>query len=144
MNGPRDTNEAETADEGGGLDPREAATLIEQTKRQARRQFALQTPLLALIGAAFFLVAYGTIWLSVREQHPYQGPTGTALGVFYGLVIVMSVAPEVMQRPLKHERPDVAASAYAGPIGVWPFVGVGCCVAFLGYAAAQVVWPRPA
>jgi hypothetical protein len=220
MNGPRDTNEAETADEGGGLDPREAATLIELTKRQARRQFALQTPLLALIGAAFFLVAYGTIWLSVREQHPYQGPTGTALGVFYGLVIVMSVAGGVVfkrattgisGRALRQQRAQgavvaaayvgafvfqgalhylgvsnaivygvypaaaplivvggagaaiaasrenwpllgvaiaviavCAASAYAGPIGVWAFVGVGCCFAFLGYAAAQVVWPRPA
>jgi hypothetical protein len=220
MNGPRDTNEAETADEGGGLDPRKAATLIEQTKRQARRQFALQTPLLALIGAAFFLAAYGTIWLSVRGQHPYRGPTGTALGVFYGLVIVVSVAGGVVfkrattgvsGRALRQQRAQGAAvaaayvaafvfqgalrylgvsyaivygvypasaplivvgaagaaiaasrenlpllgaaiaviavcagSAYAGPIGVWAFVGVGCCLAFLGYAAAQVLWLRRA
>jgi hypothetical protein len=220
MNGSRETNDAETADEGGGLDPREAATLIEETDRQARRQFAPQTPLLALIGAAFFLVAYGTIWLSVRGHHPYRGPTGPALVVFYGLVIVVSVAGGVVfrrattgvsGRDLRQQRAQGAAvaaayiavfvfqgalhylgvsnaivygvypaaaplivvgaagatiaasrenwpllgvaiaviaigagSGYAGPIGVWAFVGVGCCVAFLGYAAAQVAWLRRA
>jgi hypothetical protein len=220
MNGSRDMNEAETADEGSGLDPREAATLIEQTNRQARRQFAPQTPLLAMSVAAFFLLAYGVIWLSVRTQHPYRGPTGTALGVFYGLVIVVSVAGGVVfrratsgvrGRALRQQRAQGAAvaaayiavfvfqgalrylgvsnaivygvypaaaplivlgaagaaiaasgenwpllavaiaviaigtgSAYAGPIGVWAFVGVGCCVAFLGYAATQVVSLRHA
>jgi hypothetical protein len=220
MNGPLDTNEPGTADEGGGLDPREAATLLTQTRRQARRQFAPQTPVLALIGAAFFLVAYGTIWLSVRGQHPYQGPSGAALSVFYGLVIVVSVAGGVVfrraatgvsGRAVRQQRAQGAAvaaayvgavvfqgalhhlgvsntivygvfpaaatlivvgaagaaiaasrenwpgfgvaiavivvcagSAYAGPISVWAFVGVGCCVAFLAYAAAQVVWLRRA
>jgi hypothetical protein len=218
VNGSHDTNAPETADEDGGLDPREAATLIEQTKRQARRQFAPQTPLLALIGSAFFLVAYGTIWLSVRGEHPYRGPTGTALALFYGLVIVVSVAGGVVFKrattgvsgpALRQQRAQgvavaaayvgafvfqgalhylgvsdaivygvypaaaplivvgaagaaiaasrenwpllgvaiaviavCAGSAYAGPIGVWAFVGAGCCVAFLGYAAAQVIWLR--
>ena len=39
MNETGDSNEAATADNGGGFDPREAATLLEQTRRQARRQF---------------------------------------------------------------------------------------------------------
>jgi hypothetical protein len=158
--------------------------------------------------------------LSVRGQHPYQGPTGTALGVFYGLVVVVSVAGGVVfkratsgvsGRALRQQRGQGAAvaaayvgafvfqgalhylgvsnaivygvyaaaaplivvggagaaiaasrenwpglgaaiaviavcagSGYAGPIGVWAFVGVGCCVAFLGYAAAQMIWLRRA
>ena len=32
-------------------------------------------------------------------------------------------------------------SAFAGPIGVWLSDGVGCCVAVLGYSAAQA-WLR--
>jgi hypothetical protein len=35
MNETHDTNQAAAADNGSGLDPREAATLLEQTKRQA-------------------------------------------------------------------------------------------------------------
>ena len=39
MSERNDTDETATADEGGGLDPREAATLLEQTTRRAQRQF---------------------------------------------------------------------------------------------------------
>ena len=42
-----DTNQAASAGEGSGLDPREAAKILEQTNRQARRQFAAQSPLAA-------------------------------------------------------------------------------------------------
>lgn len=78
-------------DEGGGLDPIEAATLLEQTKRQAQRQFGLNPPLLTVIRAAVILVGYGAVWLSVRGQHPYEGPTAAALLVLYGAVIVVTV-----------------------------------------------------
>ena len=36
-----------------------------------------------------------------------------------------------------------AGSAFAGPRGVWLSDGVGCCVAVLGYSAAQA-WLRRA
>jgi hypothetical protein len=36
-------------------------------------------------------VAYGAVWLSVRGQHPYSGPTGTALAVLYSTLIVWIV-----------------------------------------------------
>ena len=44
-----------------------------------------------LIGAAVVLVAYGAVWLSVRRQHPYSGPSGTALAVLYSTLIVWIV-----------------------------------------------------
>ena len=220
MSGTHDTNGTAPADNGSGLDPQEAATLLQKTKRQARRQFETQTPLLALVGAAVFLVAYGTIWLSVRGQHPYGGPTGTALAVTYGLVIVIAIVGGVgvkrattgvsgrARRQLRAQGAAVAAayvgayvfqgalkylglshaivygvypatapliivaaaaagiaatqenwprlgvaiaviavatgSAFAGPVGAWAFAGVGCCLALLGYAVAQVVWLRRA
>ncbi len=76
----------ETDDHEGGLDPREAATLLEQTTRQAQRKFALSSPLLSVLGAAVVLVALGAVWLSVRGQHPYKGPTAAGLLVMYGIL----------------------------------------------------------
>jgi uncharacterized membrane protein YhaH (DUF805 family) len=32
------------------------------------------------------LVILGVVWLSVRHQHPYKGPTGPALAVMYGIL----------------------------------------------------------
>ena len=98
MNEAHDTNGTATAGGGGGFDPREAAALIEQTKRQAQRQFDLRPPLLTLLRAAVILAAYGTVWLSVRGQHPYQGPNGAALAVVYGAVIVVIVVSAAVIR----------------------------------------------
>jgi hypothetical protein len=78
MNGTHDRSETAAADP-GGLDPREAATLLDQTRRQAQRQFDFRPPLLMLLGAVAVLVAYGSVWLSVRGQHPYTGPTAVGL-----------------------------------------------------------------
>jgi hypothetical protein len=44
-----------------------------------------------VIGAAVVLVAYGAVWRSVRGQHPYSGPSGTALVVLYTTLIVWVV-----------------------------------------------------
>jgi hypothetical protein len=94
-----DTDETATADEGGELDPRAAATLLEQTKRRAQRQFDLSPPLLTLIRAAVILVGYGAVWWSVRDQHPYQGPSLATLAAIYGAVIfVIVVSAVVLQR----------------------------------------------
>jgi hypothetical protein len=92
MNETRDTNETTTAGDGGELGPGEAAALLEQTKRQARRKFDPNPPLLSLLRAVVVLGAYGAVWLSVRGQHPYKGPTGWALAILYGLVIIVIIA----------------------------------------------------
>jgi hypothetical protein len=80
------------ADEGGEFDPRAAAALLEQTTKRARRQFEFPSPLLTLIQAASLLAAYGAIWLSVRGQNPYSGPSGAALVELYTFVAVAAVA----------------------------------------------------
>jgi hypothetical protein len=98
MNGTHDTDETETADAGGELDPRAAAALFEQTKRQARRQFETQKPLMMLVQAAAVLGVYGAIWLSVRGQHPYQGPSLGVIGLVYLVVVVAAVAASVSRR----------------------------------------------
>lgn len=81
MNGTRAID-----DDGDGLDPRDAARLFEQTRRMAQRQFALSSPLLSLLGAAVVFVALGAVWLGVRGQHPYKGPTAPGLLVMYGIL----------------------------------------------------------
>jgi hypothetical protein len=92
MSETRDTNETAAAGQDGELDPREAATLLEQTTRQARRKFNPNPPLLSLLRAIVVLGAYGAVWLSVRGQHPYKGPTGWALAILYALVIIVIIA----------------------------------------------------
>jgi hypothetical protein len=92
MNETRDTNETTTAGDDGELGPQEAAALFEQTKRQARRKFNPNPPLLSLLRAVVVLGAYGAVWLSVRGQHPYKGPTGWAIAILYGLVIIVIIA----------------------------------------------------
>ena len=90
MNEKRDEDGPD--DDGGDFDPRTAATLLEQTSRRAQRQFEFPSPLLSLIQAAALLAAYGAIWLSVRGQNPYSGPSGAALVELYTFVAVAAVA----------------------------------------------------
>jgi hypothetical protein len=92
MNEEHDMTENATTDEGGEFDPRAAATLLEQTTRRAQRQFEFPSLLLMLIQAVALLAAYGAIWLSVRGQNPYSGPSGAALVALYAFVAVAAVA----------------------------------------------------
>jgi hypothetical protein len=86
MNGPYDNGTTETYEDEGGLDPREAARLLERSRREAQRGLDFRTPWLSLLAAAVALVAFGAVWLSVRGQHPYKGPTAVALVVLYAVV----------------------------------------------------------
>jgi hypothetical protein len=62
------------ATNGRDFDPRQAATLLDKTTQQARRQLQPYPPWMSGIRATMALVACGAIWLSVRHQHPYSGP----------------------------------------------------------------------
>src|ERR1700686_4864443 len=92
MQEEHDMDQAPTVEEGGEFDPRAAAKLLETTTRRAQRQFEFPSPLLNLIQAAALLAAYGAIWLSVRGQNPYSGPSGAALVELYAFIAVAAVA----------------------------------------------------
>jgi len=94
MNLIGDTNEAAAGGgEGAGLDPREAAKILEQATKQARRQFDPHPPLAVVVGAAgVFLFGYGAVWWSMRDQHVYTGPALWSLVVLYGLIAVSAIA----------------------------------------------------
>jgi hypothetical protein len=99
MNGTRDMNEGGTAGNGDALDPAEAATLLAEARREARRQFDLQPPLLSAILGAVVFGAYVALWLSVRGQHPYTGPSGAAIAAVYSAVVVaIVVSAKVLRR----------------------------------------------
>jgi hypothetical protein len=91
MDGNPDFVTPTSTDADDGLDPQAAAAILDQAGRQAKRAFDPNPPLKTLAAAAIALLAYGTIWLSVRGQHPYAGPTGWALAIMYALVAVIAV-----------------------------------------------------
>jgi len=132
MNGTRDIHDTTTDEDVGGLDPREAARLLEQTTRDAQRRFDFRSPGLSLLGAAVALVAFGAIWLSVRGQHPYKGPTATGLVVMYGVLVcwigaVVAVNRRAMSglsgRSVRQQRASAAAVVTA-LVAVSVFQGV--------------------
>jgi len=89
-----------TATEGddGRLDPRDAASLLEQTTRQARRKLEPSPPWLLAARAVAVLVALGAIWLTVRGQHPYRGPTAADVPVLVGFIVINFAATVAVRR----------------------------------------------
>jgi len=83
---------SEIVGEDAPLDPKAAAQLLEQTTEDARRGLEFPSTLLLLIVAVTTLAAYGAVWLSVRDQHPYTGPSLAALAELYGFIAAGAVA----------------------------------------------------
>jgi hypothetical protein len=82
----------------GAFDPRSAAAVLTDTRIRARRGFAQRTPLVCAFSALVLLVVYGALWLSVRNQHPYVGPTLGVVGLVYGVVAVSAVVSTTRYR----------------------------------------------
>ena len=133
MNMTGDTKQAASAGEEAGLDPREAAQILEQAKRQAQRQFDPHPPLAVVVGAAgVFLFGYGAVWWSMRDQHVYTtGPALWSLAVLYGLIAVSAIAGSVVSNRAKsgvsgraqRERQAQGAAFAAAGIGAWVIEG---------------------
>ena len=68
------------------MEPREAARLLAQTQADARRALDFRAPWVSLVAAVVALVAFGIVWLAVRDQHPFTGPSLASLVVFYALI----------------------------------------------------------
>ncbi len=99
MQGTHDIDETTTANDGEALDPREAARLLAQAERDAKRQFNLSPPWITAFMGVVILVGYGALWSSVRGQHPYKGPSLGAIGIVYAAVAIsIAVSVKVYQR----------------------------------------------
>ena len=92
MQGTHESDETTSNEDAGELDPREAARLLDEASRHARRQFSLSPPWITVFGAVVVLVAYGALWLSTREQHPYKGPSLGVVALVYAAVAVAIAA----------------------------------------------------
>jgi fucose 4-O-acetylase-like acetyltransferase len=68
------------------MEPREAARLLAHTQADARRSLDFRAPWVSLVAAVVVLAGFGSVWLNVRNQHPFTGPTAASLGFFYGLI----------------------------------------------------------
>ncbi|MEV6850198.1 hypothetical protein [Actinoplanes sp. NPDC051411] len=84
------------------FDPREAADLLDSIERDARRRFDPRPPLVGLFSAVVVLAIYGTLWLSVRDQHPYVGPTDTATAWAYTILAASVVVSMSTYRRATH------------------------------------------
>jgi|ERR1700722_532036 hypothetical protein len=82
------TSDTTAAENGGHFDPRQAADLLDQTSREARRTFAPLIPLLWVYRAFLVLVVFGGYWLSVRGKDPYSAPSAGLLAVIAVLVAI--------------------------------------------------------
>ncbi len=77
------------ADHELGDDIQHAAAILQEARQRAQRQLTVRNPVLFATWGLMYLLGYGSLWLSVRGQHPYQGPTPTAL---LALTIVVAAA----------------------------------------------------
>ena len=74
-------------DDGTTMDLHSAATIANETRERAKRELTISGPVLFASGGLVLLLGYGAIWLSVRDQRRYTGPTGAAIAVLIVLVI---------------------------------------------------------
>ena len=66
MQGTHDIDQTTTDNDGDRLEPREAARLLAQTERDAKREFNLSPPWITAVMGAVILVGYAALWLSTR------------------------------------------------------------------------------
>jgi hypothetical protein len=95
---PDTTTSAGNGGNGGNFDPRQAAALLDQTSQQARRKLAPSPPWLLAARGVAVLAALGAIWLTVRGQHPYKGPTGADIPILIAFIILNFTATVTVRK----------------------------------------------
>jgi hypothetical protein len=126
-----------TAGNGGTFGPEQAAALLDQTTQRARRKFQPAPPWLLVTRAVMVLAALGAIWLSVRGQHPYRGPTAADIPVLIAFIVVNFTATVAVRR---HAIAGVSGRSRfsQGEIIVLVLAFVATVVAMAGLGAAGV------
>src|SRR6516165_8177308 len=131
------TPDAVTADNGGSFDPQQAAALLDQTTQQARRQLQPAQPWLLIVRGVLVLAALGAIWLSVRGQDPYKGPTAADIPILAGFIVLNFTATVAVRK-----RATAGVSGRSrfteGEIAVLAGSFVVTVVAMLGLGSAGV------
>jgi hypothetical protein len=139
-----------TAGNGGNLGPQQAAALLGQTTQQARRKLEPSPPWLLATRAVAVLAALGAIWLSVRGQHPYQGPTAADSPILIAFIVLNFAATvAVRERALAGVRGrtrlrpaeiTILVAAWAAvPVLMWALAANG--VSFAWYPTTVLIVP---
>jgi hypothetical protein len=68
------------------MDAHDAMSIVKDTQQRATRALEVQGPLLYLAWAFTMLLAYGALWWTAVDEHPYRGFSQTGLG---GLLVVI-------------------------------------------------------
>lgn len=131
------TPDTTTAGGGGDFDPRQAAALLDQTTQQARRKLEPSPPWLLATRAVLVLVTCGAVWLSVRGQHPYRGPTAAVIPVLVAFIIINFVATVGVRR---HQTAGVRGRSRFSPaeIAILTAAWAAVVVIMVALAAAGV------
>jgi hypothetical protein len=130
-----------TAGNGGSFDPRQAAALLDQATRQARRQLEPAQPWLLVIRAVVVLAVFGAVWLNTRGQHPYQHPTAAIIPVVIAFSLLNLVATVTVAR---RATAGVSGKSRLRPaeIAVLAAIWIGAYAAMVPMAGVSnaVVW----
>jgi hypothetical protein len=63
----------------------EAAAVVQDARARARKELVISAPLVYTAWGLVWLIGYGAMWLSVRGQHPYSGPSGVSIAAVFVL-----------------------------------------------------------
>lgn len=63
----------------------EAAAVVQDARVRARKELVISAPLVYTAWGLVCLLGYGAMWLSVRGQHPYSGPSGVSIAAVFVL-----------------------------------------------------------
>jgi hypothetical protein len=131
MDGAPGTSHGPGMDDGPAMDARAAAGIMRQAQEHASSELTVNRPLLLGCAGLVYLLAYGTVWLAVRGQRPYQGPPGWALGVLAGVALIaVIVTAAIVNRAVsgvggesRRSRRAAFLALAAGLAAVWAAEG---------------------
>lgn len=69
------------------MDAQGAAVIMQEARERAEHELTVSHPAIFGAWALVYLLGYGAIWLSVREQRPYHAPAGWALALLAMLAV---------------------------------------------------------
>jgi hypothetical protein len=63
----------------------EAAAAMQDARARAGKELVISAPVVYAAWGLVWLLGYGAMWLSVRGQHPYRGPSGVSVAAVFVL-----------------------------------------------------------
>ena len=84
MNHTSDT----AASNGDTFSPQQAAALLDEATWEARRKLVPNPPWVLVTRGVLVLAACGAVWLSVRGQNPYTGPTNADIPILIAFIVL--------------------------------------------------------